>query len=245
MANPDQCAVNPDGTLKDASEIIFYDSEGNDQPIPMHSIINPTSSQDQTSRAARGANSQQDNLAASGAAPARKVAGTCQHKLAWKLTTDENAASTSTGGQKRKRPEQAPTTAKQPKAANSTARRRSNTITLSDDEDDTQAHWNKATAHHGSGNNNGEDEDSDGKEAEGDYEDIQAERALDTKMCGAYSPQKSSGRLAMAQNLMGIGVKFVEVSRNVQNLNAGSAVVFQPFTSTSQGTGLRMGRSIL
>ncbi|KAF8833344.1 hypothetical protein BDN67DRAFT_1017666 [Paxillus ammoniavirescens] len=193
MANPDQCAVNPDGTLKDASEIIFYDSEGNDQPIPMHSVINPTSSQDQTSRAARGANSQQDNLVASSAVPARKVAGTRQHKLAWKLTTDENAASTSTGGQKRKHPEQAPTTAKQPKAANSTARHHSNAITLSDDEDDTQAQrdtsvlsWNKATAHHGSGNNNGEDEDSDGEEAEGDYEDIQAERVLDTKVRLTY-----------------------------------------------------------
>ncbi|KIK78712.1 hypothetical protein PAXRUDRAFT_28559 [Paxillus rubicundulus Ve08.2h10] len=38
----------------------------------------------------------------------------------------------------------------------------------------------------------------------------------------------------MAQNLMGISVKSVEVSRNVQNLNSGSAVVFQPFTSTLQ-----------
>ncbi|KAF8840095.1 hypothetical protein BDN67DRAFT_1053468 [Paxillus ammoniavirescens] len=144
MANPDQCAVNPDGTLKDASEIIFYDSEGDDQPIPKHSVINLTSSQDQTSCAARGVNSQQDNMAASGAAPARKVAGTRQRKLAWKLTTDKNTASTSTGGQKRKRPEQAldnatPTTAKQPKAANSTARCCSNAVTLSDDEDDTQA----------------------------------------------------------------------------------------------------------
>ncbi|KAF8833524.1 hypothetical protein BDN67DRAFT_1017460 [Paxillus ammoniavirescens] len=144
MANPDQCAVNPDGTLKDASEIIFYDSEGNNQPIPKHSVINPTSSQDQTSCAARGANSQQDNTAASGAAPAHKVTGTRQRKLAWKLTTDENTVSTSTGSQKRKHPEQVPdnatpTTAKQPKVANSTARCRSNAVTLSDDEDDTQA----------------------------------------------------------------------------------------------------------
>ncbi|KAF8834354.1 hypothetical protein BDN67DRAFT_985378, partial [Paxillus ammoniavirescens] len=109
MANPDQCAVNPDSTLKDASEITFYDSEGNDQPIPMHSGNNLTSSQDQTSRAARGAKSQQDNLAASGAVPACKVTGTCQHKLTWTLTTNKNVAntaSTSTGSQKWTHPEQ-------------------------------------------------------------------------------------------------------------------------------------------
>ncbi|KIK92030.1 hypothetical protein PAXRUDRAFT_148196, partial [Paxillus rubicundulus Ve08.2h10] len=116
IANLDQCAVNTDGTLKDVSEITFYDSEGNNQPIPMHSVINPTSSQDQTSCTARGKS--QDNLAASGAAPAHKITGTCQCKLTCKLTTDENAASTSTSGQKWKNPEQAldnatPTTARQ------------------------------------------------------------------------------------------------------------------------------------
>ncbi|KIJ11310.1 hypothetical protein PAXINDRAFT_157347 [Paxillus involutus ATCC 200175] len=191
MANPDQCALNPNGTLKDASEITFYDSEGDDQPIPTHSVNNPTSSQDQTSHAARGVKSQQDNLAASDAVPAHKVTGTHQHKLAWKLTTDENAASTSTGGQKQKRPEDAlhndtPTTAKQPKAANSTAHHCSNAVTLSDNEDDTQqdtsvSSRNEAT-HDGSGNNNGEDDDDgDSEEAEVGYEEIQTERALDTK----------------------------------------------------------------
>ncbi|KAF8839152.1 hypothetical protein BDN67DRAFT_1058825, partial [Paxillus ammoniavirescens] len=106
MANPDQCAVNPDGTLKDASEITFYDSEGDDQPISTHSVNNPASFQDQTSCAARGAKSQQDNLAASGVVPARKVTGTHQCKLTWKLTKDENTASTSTGSQKWKHPEE-------------------------------------------------------------------------------------------------------------------------------------------
>ncbi|KIK74234.1 hypothetical protein PAXRUDRAFT_20083 [Paxillus rubicundulus Ve08.2h10] len=55
------------------------------------------------------------------------------------------------------------------------------------------------------------------------------------QMCRAYSPQRSSRRLVMAQSLMGIGVKFVKVSGNVQDLNAGSAVVFRPFTGTLQG----------
>ncbi|KAF8834571.1 hypothetical protein BDN67DRAFT_985226, partial [Paxillus ammoniavirescens] len=168
----------------------YSTTEGNNQPIPMHSVVNLTSSQDQTSHAARGANSQQDNLVASGVAPAHKVAGTCQRKLAWKLTTDENTASTSTSGQKCKHPEQALTTAKQPKVVNSTACHCSNTITLSDDEDNTQAQQdttilsqNEATAHHGSGNNNNneDDDNSDSEEAEGDYKDIQAERALNTK----------------------------------------------------------------
>ncbi|KIK79774.1 hypothetical protein PAXRUDRAFT_160360 [Paxillus rubicundulus Ve08.2h10] len=195
MANLDQCAVNPDGTLKDASKITFYDSEGDDQPIPMHSVIKLTSSQDQTSCTARGAKSQQDNLAASGAAPACKVTGTCQHKLTWKLTTDKNTASTSTGSQKWKCPEKALdnptlTTAKQPKAANSTARHCLNTVTFSDDEDHTQrdtivSSWNKAT-HHGSDNNNGEDKNSE--EAEVDYEDCHIPcRASQLRFSGAHS----------------------------------------------------------
>ena len=33
MAGEDQCALNHDGTLKDPSEITWYESEGDDQPI--------------------------------------------------------------------------------------------------------------------------------------------------------------------------------------------------------------------
>ncbi|KAF8834241.1 hypothetical protein BDN67DRAFT_985467 [Paxillus ammoniavirescens] len=106
MVNLDQCAVNPNDTLKDASEITFYNSKGNDHPIPTHSVNNPTSFQDQTSCTARGAKSQQDNLAASNAVPACKVTGIHQRKLTWKLTKDENTTSTSTGSQKWKHPEE-------------------------------------------------------------------------------------------------------------------------------------------
>ena len=33
MAGEDQCALNLDGTIKDPSEINWYESEGDDQPI--------------------------------------------------------------------------------------------------------------------------------------------------------------------------------------------------------------------
>ncbi|KAF8834329.1 hypothetical protein BDN67DRAFT_985402 [Paxillus ammoniavirescens] len=141
-------AINPDGTLKDASEITFYDSEGDDQPIPTHSINNPTSFQDQTSCAARGAKSQQDNLAASGAVPACKVAGTHQCKLAWMLMKNENTASTSTGSQKWKHPEEALDNAtltnshRQPTAQHTAVQMLSSFLTMRTTLSETQAETN-------------------------------------------------------------------------------------------------------
>ncbi|KAF8834866.1 hypothetical protein BDN67DRAFT_985009 [Paxillus ammoniavirescens] len=133
--------------------------------------------------------------------PVCKVTGTRQCKLAWKLTTDKNMASISTGGQKWKCPEEVLdnatlTIAKQPRVANSTACRCLSAIILSDNENNTQRDtsrnttavpstnhstvlsWNEAT-HQGSSNNDSKDK------AEVDDEEIQTERAQDTKHNGS------------------------------------------------------------
>ncbi|KAG1889706.1 uncharacterized protein F5891DRAFT_987291 [Suillus fuscotomentosus] len=92
MSNADesQCASNLDGTLKDASEITFYESESDEIPINKNSVT--------LKIPAKSAPSQLDihsALTKSGALPAARVAGSRVQKPAWKLTTHENAASSS------------------------------------------------------------------------------------------------------------------------------------------------------
>ncbi|KAH7903787.1 hypothetical protein BJ138DRAFT_1120054 [Hygrophoropsis aurantiaca] len=191
MTNPNsnQCAVNTDGSLKDASEIDFYDSEGDEQPSNTRFGNNTGSSKPPLDiRAA---------LTASGAVPAPKVGGSRIRKPAWKLTTTDNVASTSKTSGKRKQDETstAPTTkTKKP--------RRPQVISDDDSEDDEstvsgQAREqatsnNRASVQKMTGDHNNEDE-----EVEADYNEIQEQRRQDGKVCCPRIPLSASNSLTI------------------------------------------------
>ncbi|KIK75518.1 hypothetical protein PAXRUDRAFT_172612, partial [Paxillus rubicundulus Ve08.2h10] len=135
--NGANCALDANGTLKDASEITFYKSETDEQPI---SLVTKDKSK-QNSSSINQHTDLGNALLNSGAVPAQRVGGSCVRRLAWKLTSDKNveASASKLPAFKRKRTdtvtEPSMSITKHPRPSNSA---HSHQTVLSDDDQGAQ-----------------------------------------------------------------------------------------------------------
>ncbi|KIK76190.1 hypothetical protein PAXRUDRAFT_18385 [Paxillus rubicundulus Ve08.2h10] len=149
-----QCALNFNGTLKDVSEIAFYDSEGNDQPITTHAIKT-------TSQASRASRAPKDDNAASTSTGGRK----------WKRAQEASNNNV------------APNT-KHAKTIDAACHARSNIVLSDNKDDSSHQSGQETSPWSELPNDGFSDDkanEEDGTEPE-DYAVIQAERELDNKV---------------------------------------------------------------